>query len=94
MTQEDKAKAYDEALDRARRLHGEPTGGTERIVCEQIFPELAEENEDERIRREILEHIQFCSESIPDRDNFIAWLEKQGEHKHTDKVEVGNLEIN
>lgn len=48
--------------------------------CELIFPEL-KESEDEMIRKAILEHIQLCSESIPDRDRWIAWLEKQGEQK-------------
>lgn len=47
-------------------------------MMEHIFPEL-KENEDERIRKGILEHIQLCTESIPDRDKYIAWLEKQGQ---------------
>lgn len=44
---EEKAKAYDEAIERAKRLHSEPTGGTERIVCEQIFPALKENKEND-----------------------------------------------
>lgn len=43
--------------------------------------ESSRSEEDEKIRKEILEHIQLCTESIPDRDKFIAWLKKQGETK-------------
>ena len=38
----DYEKKYKDALLRAKKLHDEPTGGTEKIVCEQIFPELRE----------------------------------------------------
>lgn len=70
----DYEKKYMEALERAKKLHSEPTGGTERIVCEQIFPELAE-SEDERIRKEILDYLVSRGFS----NEWIAWLEKQGE---------------
>jgi len=56
------------------------------------FPELAE-SEDERIRKAILKHIQFCTESIPDRDKFIAWLEKQGEQKSSWSEEVQEEQV-
>lgn len=76
-------RKYKEALERAKRLHSEPTGGTERIVCEQIFPELIE-SADERIRKAIIEHLrqdieleQILSEEVG--SDWIAWLEKQGE---------------
>lgn len=49
---EQKARRYDEAIERAKRLHSEPTGGTERIVCEQIFPELRE-SEDEKMMNQL-----------------------------------------
>ena len=79
-------KSYKEALERARKLHSEPTGGTERIVCEQIFPELAE-SEDERIRKWCISH--FKAAVLVTKNNaeykeylnnkVIPWLEKQGE---------------
>ena len=46
----------------------------------EVFSEV-NESYDERIRKEILEHIKLCTESIPDRDKYIAWLEKQSEQK-------------
>lgn len=76
-------RKYKEALERAKRLHSEPTGETERIICEQIFPELIE-SADERIRKAIIEHLrqdielgQILSEEVG--SDWIAWLEKQGE---------------
>ena len=48
MTQKEKAKAYDEALERAKKL--QETCDSTAVVgwCEYIFPELAES---ERIRK-------------------------------------------
>lgn len=94
---EEKAKAYDEAIERAKRLHSEPTGGTERIVCEQIFPELKEFG-DERIRQKLL-FLCFSwrnnkQVNIPDEEEVektIAWLEKQGEHANfLSNIQVGD----
>ena len=57
MKQEEKARAYDEALERARKL--QETCDSTTIVgwMEYIFPELAE-SEDEKIRKWIIENIQ------------------------------------
>ena len=80
MTQEEKAKAYDEALERAKYYKKENGSA----VISAIFPEL-KESEDERI----LEIIKHCVESrylhtstikgISQKQCF-AWLEKQVEH--------------
>ena len=52
MTEKEKAKAYDEALERARKLYNsEETSADVEIACETIFPELAE-SEDERVRKD------------------------------------------
>ena len=65
MTQEDKAKAYDEALERARKmlnmiLDNELLGFPDQI--REIFPQLREsESEDERIRRELLEAVAYIT---------------------------------
>ena len=71
----DYEKKYKEALERAKDIKfGNPNSATANVVCEEIFPELAE-SEDEKIRQEILEYIDKetgCKE-------WIAWLEKQGE---------------
>ena len=85
MTQEEKAKAYDEALERARKLYNsEETSADVEIACETIFPELAE-SEDERIRKAIITFFESEDDNttyalIPKKD-ILAWLEKQGEQK-------------
>lgn len=85
MTIEEKAKAYDEALERAKAYHRNELSGTRKEITEYIFPELRE-NEDERIRKAIYGTI-FCT--APElvslhgttKDNALAWLEKQKEQK-------------
>jgi len=92
MTYEEK---YKEALERARKLHCEPTGRTERIVCEQIFPELAE-SEDERIRKWCISHFEAAIR-VPQNNaeyqeylnnKVIPWLEKQKEFVSADFDDV------
>lgn len=74
----EKAKAYDEALERAKKWYNAPnidkmpTYGNR--IIEEIFPELIEENEDEKIRKEL---IKFVKVNIPNEERYIAWLEKQ-----------------
>lgn len=63
MTQEEKARAYDEALEKARKLCAYPTTKSFISDLQGLFPEL-KESEDERIVKEY--------------DSWIAWLEKQG----------------
>lgn len=94
MTPEEKAKAYDEALERTRGLlEGMEEGGYFATLedVKEIFPELAEP-EDERIRKEIISHLQH--EYVVKRyvsdveyDRWIAWLEKQDKSKWTDEDE-------
>jgi len=84
MTQEEKAKAYDEALERARAINSgkdiDVEAGT--TTCEYIFPEL-KESEDEKIRKEIISLLQYTKgrrigyEPRISQDDMIAWLEKQ-----------------
>ena len=71
MTQEQKAKAYDDALERARAFELPEY----KNIMESVFPEL-KESKDERIKREILELVSIAGngnqfEEIKD------WLEKQ-----------------
>ena len=79
LTTEEKAKRYDEALERARAINnGESVdieAGT--TTCEYIFSELRD-FKDERIRKEI---IAFIKENYSSAKPWIAWLEKQGEKK-------------
>lgn len=85
---EEKAKRYDEALEKAKNYHKQlldednPEWASE---IEKIFPEF-KESEDERIRKELIAiysvgaKVNAKTGDIPDRD-IVAWLEKQGEQK-------------
>jgi hypothetical protein len=96
---EEKAKAYDEAIKKAEVLYktAEPMSGCN-VLLETVFPEL-KESEDERIRKALRERIirydpnneiLIKEEGISQRQ-FIAWLEKQGEHaKFRDSIQVGD----
>ena len=83
MTQEEKAKAYDEALERAKYYQKENGSA----VISAIFPEL-KESESEKIRRAIIEHFagshscMFPYKGFT-KEQILAWLEKQGETKET-----------
>lgn len=85
-TIEEKAKAYDKALRRAKSLYGEnPVNSDRSKVCSIIFPQL-KESEDERIRKEIkdiiLSYRSNCiSEGNHHFDECLAYLEKQKEQK-------------
>ena len=89
MTQEEKARAYDEALKRARKLYNDAKANeykSDMEDYESIFPELAE-SEDERIRKQLIDAIKigrsnsgisFTEEAA---SRFIAWLEKHSEEE-------------
>lgn len=82
MTQEEKAKAYDEALEKAKKLYEK---GTITESLNYVFPELAE-SEDEKIRKWLEEHIEAMPDnSIEFKDvkriDVLHWLEKQGNQK-------------
>ena len=80
---EEKAKRYDEAIEKAEKWHNAPnvdkipTFGNR--IIEDIFPELYE-SEDERIKNEIIDYISTADDKvlIP-YESWIAWLEKQGD---------------
>ena len=86
MTQEQKAKRYDEALERAIKLQENSNGMILKKWLLDIFPELRE-SENERIRKEMIfyfqEEIPQCSikEHADKMREFITWLEKKGEPK-------------
>lgn len=80
MTEKEKVKAYDEAIERAKKLYSNG-------ITEKIFPEL-KESKDKKIREAILKGLIDCRDA-PDLgwsnfggihiDDCIAWLEKQGD---------------
>ena len=81
-TIEEKAKAYDEALERAKNFI-ENGDERERTVAESIFDGIIGESEDEKIRKAIVEFFELQDENttysfVPKKD-ILAWLEKQAE---------------
>lgn len=83
-TIEQKAKAYDEAIKKAREYHN---ADIDNRIMEYLFPELIE-SEDEHIRKELIEYIRktncinFIGKySKKETEKFIDWLEKQGTQK-------------
>lgn len=81
---------YKESLKRARDMMSYKE--VRREDMEYLFPEL-KESEDEKIRKELLSFCQDRAYYFPhdpkyvNINNWIAWLEKQGEQKPADKVE-------
>ena len=80
MTQEDKARAYDEALKDMRVIYPNLRGDA-KLAVEHAFPQLAE-SEDEKARKWILEYLYDGLRKADDqfKEQFksaIAWLEKQ-----------------
>ena len=84
MNIKEKARAYDEALEKANVAHKDEDKHL-KATLERIFPEL-KESEDEKVRKWLIDTIK----SVPDdsiewdaiyKSDVLAWLEKQGEHK-------------
>jgi len=74
-------KKYKEALEKARQFSEHPLQEDSSSIVEYIFPEL-QESEDERIRKELIEHCRnircVTEEGAESIAKWIAWLEKQG----------------
>lgn len=86
-------KAYKEALERAKNLRKDAIDMGENIrakQCEIIFPEL-KEDEDEKIRKALIQYIKNWKANIQGKaypylwssdeeecNKLLAWLEKQG----------------
>lgn len=85
MIDKEKVKAYDGAIERAKKVLLDCTS-EERNVVEYLHPEL-KESEGEKIKNQILYAIRqlpICKET---KDKCIAWVEAQCEQKPTQKVE-------
>ena len=76
MTTEQKAKAYDEALEKAKKWYDSNTNEGYRGIFEEILPELAE-SEDEKIRKELIGFLRNVPNSHYTTEKMAAWLEKQ-----------------
>ena len=93
MTYEDKARAYDELLDKAKQIYNKENDVLIKHIIESLFPELRE-SDDERMRKNLIGYIkgisknEVCEET---KDSWIAWLEKQGEHANfRNKIQIGD----
>ena len=103
MTQEEKAKAYDNALEIAKGLYAKDAPDS--LHLERMFPQL-KESEDERMWKLIKKYAHYNISDMAletdhiTREQLESWLEKQGEQilanstktckdeqKHVDKVE-------
>ena len=86
MTQEEKAKAYDEALKKIKVLQEDWKSTHNRAwkEIEEVFPQLCE-SEDERIAEELIKALRGISTGLQyaiflteeKKQRWIAWLEKQ-----------------
>jgi hypothetical protein len=93
---EEKAKAYDEALAKAKELYSQHCAEWRDEDLELIFPEL-KESQDEKIRKELL---VFCRTLATGRtsvlannidfNKWISWLEKQNQKP----IKSGEWDIN
>ena len=101
MTMKEKARAYDEVLERARKLKENPQmvfyeysykeGDT---ICDYIFPELKETKE-QMIRKDLIEWIEDFPDSVwrgHHKKDIITWLERQGgnlvENNYTNNKDI------
>lgn len=79
MTEKEKAKAYDEAIERAEKWQNESNiDKIDNRIIEEIFPEL-KESEDEKIRKEIISILRnaYWTSNKNRFNELVAWLEKQ-----------------
>ena len=87
MTTEEKARAYDEAIEKLRDFYRDYDTVSHLIDVKEelanLIPELRE-SEDERIRKELIEFVTIVADSKSNKMEWIAWLEKQGEQKSAD----------
>lgn len=86
MTEKEKAEAYDKALERARAINNgkdvDVESGT--TTCEYIFPELKEENNDKRIKKNCIHFLELQKQhhaATFSIEECITWLEKQGKEE-------------
>ena len=92
MTEKEKAKAYDEAIERAKKLYSNR-------IAEEIFPELKESN-DERIKKNCIHFLELQKQhhaATFEIEECISWLENQGKKyidKNKPRFTVGDWVVN
>ena len=83
MTQEQKAKRFDEVIKAAREWSETKNGYyTPKELCEELFPEL-KESEDEKVREDLIELISYMHDDDPRKKAWLAWLERQSDTNET-----------
>ena len=78
----EKAKAYDEAIERAKKMYGNE-------IAEEIFHEL-KEGDDERIRKNCIHFLELQKQhhaATFEIEECVDWLEKQGKNS-IDKTQL------
>ena len=96
-TIEDKAKAYDEVLNKLRHFIAK---GVDPLITradvQDFFPELAE-SEGEKVRKALLEMVhdttgdELWVDYNVHKEEALSWLERQGEHANfLSKIQVGD----
>lgn len=84
MTTEEKARAYDEALEKAKQVINNNSTELERLCLSSVFPEL-KESEDERMWGKIIDHFDWHSKgpylTHQECDECKTFLERQKEQK-------------
>ena len=92
MTQGEKAKAYDNIIEKANKMHHENCEACQMCI-EELIPEL-KESEDERIREALIKYFtegrEYLSLIPYNKEEVLAWLEKQGKQNHIPKYKVGD----
>lgn len=81
-------KKYKEIVGLIKKAYLYAQTDSTKAVLEEIFPELSE-SEDEKVRKELIDAIQglWVNDALPmplslkRKDEWLAWLEKQGEKK-------------
>ena len=85
MTKEEKAKAYDKAIEIAKDKYVRFKGMLSGDILEDVFPEL-KESKNEKIRKGIIKSIKDLSTDWLElhgitKGDALSWLEKQSEQK-------------
>lgn len=84
---EEKAQAYDEALKWMENVY--PTLSHEQQMEAEVFFPIFKESEDEKIRKELIDIVKKSpiTFAFEDKGKVLAWLEKQGKQKPTNKIQ-------
>jgi len=96
MTIEEKAQAYDKAIERAREWYNNPNSSSiGKSYLYAVFPEL-KQNKDNRIKEDLIQWINEFPDTIwrgHYKKDVVDWLEKQGEKESVNTTMEEKAEI-